>query len=338
MNGIYTPAVTWRTSGAHRHPAGSVPSQGTDTTFLAEYLPEAMMMNMTRTFAAMVALLAIEAPCFATTVFSDNFATSQGATFTTSGTIGTSDWNVTRSGADWGARIDSNLMTLTNDASATLNADGWVFSSVSTGDFSAPWNSTLASNPGVVTWSFNMRQIRTDPAGFTTNSYGVGFVLGGNSTTAATAGSGYAVVLGNTGATDPLRLVSFTGGLQSLGTASSGLILATAPLNDVGTSHMSIRVTYNPSNNAWEMFGRDDGASFQDPTTGTLTSLGNATNSAFTSVPLTSMGAYWQGSTAATQTALFDNVVVSVVPEPSTLALLGCGAIGLAVYAKRRRR
>lgn len=32
-----------------------------------------------------------------------------------------------------------------------------------------------------------------------------------------------------------------------------------------------------------------------------------------------------------------DDIIVQV-PEPSTFALLGCGAIGLAVYAKRRRR
>ena len=64
-----------------------------------------------------------------TTVFSDNFATSQGTTFTTSGTIGTSDWSVTRSGDDWGARIDNGILELTNTASAATRAVGWVYTS-----------------------------------------------------------------------------------------------------------------------------------------------------------------------------------------------------------------
>lgn len=79
-----------------------------------------------------------------TTVFSDAFTTSQGATYTTSGQIGTSPWSVTRSGADWGAQIDGGILNLTNDASAATNANGWVYASVPTSGFGSPWNSTLS--------------------------------------------------------------------------------------------------------------------------------------------------------------------------------------------------
>jgi hypothetical protein len=82
---------------------------------------------------------------------------------------------------------------------------------------------------------------------------------------------------------------------------------------------MSIRLTYTPSTNTWELFGRNDGnSSFADPTSGTLTSFGTVVDNTYTSVPLNFMGAYWQGSTAANQTSTFDNVsvtVASAVPD-----------------------
>jgi len=270
----------------------------------------------------------------ATTVFSDTFGTSQGATFTTSGAIGTSPWVVTRPGADWGARIDGGILDLTNDASATTNANGWVYASVPTSGFVLPWNSTLSLNPGLVTWDFNMRQIRTSPSGFSSGNYGAAFVLGATSTNVGSAGNGYAVVLGNGGSLDPVRLVSFTGGIQSLGTGTGGLISAPTPLDNPGASYMSLRVTYDPVTNGWAMFGRNDGATaFADPTVGTLTALGTATSSTYTSVPLTSMGGYWNGSTSAAQTAFFDNVSLSVAQAAPVSALYWDGASGWTATA-----
>ncbi len=250
-----------------------------------------------------------------TTVFSDDFSTNTSATWTTSGSIGASAWSVSRSGDDWGARRNTSpeQLELTNDASGTTNANGWVFASVTTSSFSAPYNTTLSSNTGLVTWSFNMRQIRPDPAGFGSGSYGVAFILAASSTTANNSGNGYAVVLGNTGATDPIRLVMFTGGISSLGSAATGIILSnTSGLTDFGNEYLSIRVTYNPSNGQWELFVRNDGTSFTDPETGSLTSQGTATNTTYTGTALDYLGGYWQGATSPNQTAFFDNVTVKV--------------------------
>ena len=265
----------------------------------------------------------------ATTVFSDAFGTSQGATFTTTGAIGTSPWGVTRPGADWGARIDGGILDLTNDASAATNVNGWVYASVPTSGFASPWNSTLSSNPGLVTWDFNMRQIRPTPSGFSSGSYGAAFVLGATDTNVGAAGNGYAVVLGNGSSPDPVRLVSFTGGIQSLGTATGGLISAPTPLDNPGANYMSLRVTYDPVTNGWAMFGRNDGATaFADPAVGTLTALGTATSSTYTSVPLTSMGGFWNGSFGAAQTAFFDNVSLSVAQAAPVSALYWNGLSG----------
>lgn len=91
-----------------------------------------------------------------------------------------------------------------------------------------------------------MRQPRTDPAGFGTTSYGVAYVLAGTmSTTAATTGTGYAIALGQSGATDPIRLIRYSNGLQ--GTLTNIITSNTAGLTDFGTNYLSVKVTYDPA-------------------------------------------------------------------------------------------
>lgn len=254
-----------------------------------------------------------------TTVFSDDFSTSTSTTYSTSGQIGSSAFSVARSGADFGARRNTSpaQLELTNDASGTANVNGWAFAYATMSSFSSPFNATLSSNPGLVTWTFNMRQIRTDPAGLASGSYGVAFILAGTSNSNVSSnGTGYAIALGQSGTTDPVRLIKFTAGVAT----SSNLISSnTSGLTDFGNEYLSVKVTYNPLNHQWELFLRNDGAStFADPTTGTLVSQGTSTDSSYTKSALSYMGGYWSGSTAATQTAFFDNVVLKVQePAPS---------------------
>ena len=77
-----------------------------------------------------------------TTVFSDDFSTNTNTFWTTSGVIGSSAWSVTQSGDDWGARRNTSPqhLELTNDASGTANANGWVFANVSTSSFLSPFS------------------------------------------------------------------------------------------------------------------------------------------------------------------------------------------------------
>ncbi|MFZ4059010.1 MAG: beta strand repeat-containing protein, partial [Ferruginibacter sp.] len=252
-----------------------------------------------------------------TTVFSDDFSTVQSATYTTSGAISTSGWTVLRSGADYGARRNTSpaQLELTNDASGTANANGWILASTAASSFSSPYNTTLDNNTGIVTWTFNMRQIRTDPSGFASGSYAVAFVLAGQSTTTATAGNGYAVVLGQTGGTDAIRLVRYATGLQ--GTQTDLITSNTSGLTDFGTQYLSLKVTFNPLNDQWELFLRNDGASaFVDPLSGSLVSQGTVVNTTYTSTALTLMGGYWQGANGGNQPAFFDNVDVTVATTP----------------------
>ncbi|GDX47418.1 hypothetical protein LBMAG25_02360 [Bacteroidota bacterium] len=257
-----------------------------------------------------------------TTLLYDNFNASTGGLYDVTGAIGTStDWFLTRSGNDWGARIPGDVLDFSNFATGGTGAsNGWVFGYRDINALSG-WNTTLSSNTGPITWEFNMRQIRTDPAGFAVGSYGVAFILAGTSTTASTAGSGYAIVLGQSGATDPVRLVSFNGGLQ--GALTNIITSNTSGLTDFGNEYLSVRVTYAPSTNTWQLFLRLDGTTFgsiTDPATGTLTSQGTAVNSTYTSTAgMRYIGGYWQGSTASNQTAFFDNVYLKGSSVPPTV-------------------
>ncbi len=245
-------------------------------------------------------------------VHHSDFNVSQGEIFTISGPIGDTPWQVNRSGDDWGARIHNDILELTNTAGFGDNANGWVCAFLETDDFDPPYNTILGDNIETITWYFNMRQIRDNPAGFGSNTYGVAFVIGSTSNDVATEGEGYAIVLGNASTPDPARFVYFTEGIQSLGTTPGGLIVAGEPLDDPTNDHMSLKLTYDPATNEWELFGRNDGDSFQDPQSGELSFLGNVNNDDYTDIELEYMGAYWQGSTAADQTAFFDNVSVWV--------------------------
>lgn len=96
------------------------------------------------------------------TVLNANFNTSQGTDYTTTtGAIGGSIWNVSRSGTDFGAKIDGGLLTLTNDATTTTtNSNGWVSALTSTANI-PDYNPILSQNPGIVSWTFNMRHAGT---------------------------------------------------------------------------------------------------------------------------------------------------------------------------------
>lgn len=251
-----------------------------------------------------------------TAVFSDDFSTNTNATYTTSGAIGSSAWSVT-GGVDFGARRNTSpaQLELTNDATATTNASGYVFASTALSSFSSPYSSTLSSNIGVVTWTFNFRTNRaTALAGFTsTTSYGMAMILVSSSNTPNTTGTGYAVVMGGGGGgTNTIGLIKFINGLQ--GTKTTIIAFGGAPA--ALTNYMSVKVTYDPSTNNWTLANRDDGTTaFADPANGSLTSIGSTiADNTYTGTSMSYLGAYWQGSTAATQTSFFDNIKVTVTP------------------------
>ena len=78
---------------------------------------------------------------------------------------------------------------------------------------SARYPTMFATAAGTMEWYFNMQQTRADPTGFAGGQYGAAFVLGANTNDAnpALRKYGYAVVFGESGTVDPVRLVSYDG-------------------------------------------------------------------------------------------------------------------------------
>ena len=247
-----------------------------------------------------------------TTVLNETFTTSQGTSFTlNAGPIGTSTtWSMNNASANLqGAKIDGGQLTLSTDLGTGTGA---VFAYTPVSNFTSPYNTTLNANTGLITWSFNMRQIRTDPSGWGTGSYAAAVILGASSSTALTSGTGYAITYGQAGATDPITLVKYSGGIRA-GTVTNILTSNTSGLTDFGADYLSIKITYDPANRTWELFARNDGTTaFTDASTGTLTSQGTIVDSSYANTALPYMGAAYNVSSSANQTAFFDNLKIMV--------------------------
>ena len=246
-----------------------------------------------------------------TTVFTDNFnraAVSGGGTptMTYSSTNGS------------GSNTAISGTAFLQISSSTNGNSGISYTTGPLATYSTPFATTLASNAGIITWSFNMRYNRTtSPNGFSGGNYGIATVLAASSA-ALTGGTGYAVVYGGGTGTQRYRLVSYNGGLDG-NTNLTEIISSTASAPAAINNFVSIRITYDPSTNNWAMFLRDDGnTTWGDPSAGVTTQIGATTaNSTFTGTAMTSFGFLWNYGGTNNQSAQFDNFTASVCSFPA---------------------
>src|ERR1017187_7199246 len=256
-----------------------------------------------------------------TTIYSDDFnRAALGGTYTIS----------QGGGGGTAFIVGSTTLWLTNGTPA-----GWV--SVATNILTGGlFNATLDSCAGLVTWTFNMRFGRTGntPSGFTSGNYANAYVLAANNVDFSALGSkGYAVLFGNTGSPDPLRLVALTNGIRAdylAGGSAAGnaLIVGTgafAVTTQAATNdYYSFQVTYDPATQIWTFYGRDDGSSaFADPAAGTFTTIGTFTETTpiFRTTALGRTGAYWSHSTGANNPSQFDNFKLTVTGAGPVVAI-----------------
>ncbi len=210
-------------------------------------------------------------------------------------------------------RIKNNLLEISG---CTLANGTCLANPTSTAnmDMSLRYPTVFSNAAGNMEWYFNMQQSRTDPNGFAAGQYGAAFVIGSNTNDpAANPKLGYAVIFGEAGTTDPVRLVSFNGNAFNSSTFTN---ILSVPSPAVKTNWMSVKVGYNPCTNEWSLTVRDDGASSADPAT--VSGVGaTAINSTFTGTNLLWMGCVWNHGSSC-DLAKFDNIYI-----PNTTANAG---------------
>ena len=206
----------------------------------------------------------------------------------------------------------------------------------------------LTDNTKLVTWTVNMKSSRLSTNQFSTTTgfpeakYFNATVLCASSnkvigeTGTGNGTDGYAVIVQKSSA-DVTRatigLIKFQNGIGALATDGSVLTrLIESPLlvnpNPLATpvlalsatnpNNLSIKVTYNPDIDVWELFYREDpGTAFADPSSGAYTKAGASVADAF-STPMSHFGfvAGLQTSTSTGNIYQFDNFKIALSDAP----------------------
>jgi hypothetical protein len=181
---------------------------------------------------------------------------------------------------------------------------------------------TLKSSSGVMTWAVN---IANQSGGY---NNGGALVLASSSVNPFDIpATGYAVLFGGS-AFDRMYLKRFDYGL---GGGSEILIDTEFGLSELPLQG-SLKVTYDPTSDQWEMFFAQSG-SYANPLE-IETSFGTAVDDRYTSDPLNYFGINGRN----TGLNYFDNLTMDVVPEASTITLLFPGLILVGFMRRRFRR
>lgn len=267
------------------------------------------------------------------TIFDETFGTTASSPYTggTSTTPSNVAYTVTSNNGvvSTGVASGNGFLNLASaGTSATLTRPNLTapFSSLLLGSFST----TLANNTLPVEWTVNMKANRimssSSGSSYSDNSYYLVVVLcstSANLISTPTGTNGYALILQRKfgGVTNALRLVRFTNGLISgsggvpVGTSATTLLAETPLLTPTAPStsapnNLSVKVVYTPagdsSTGTWELFYREDsGATFVDPTTGSLTSAGTSTDNTYTTTAMTHFGFLGSVSTSTAVSTQF---------------------------------
>ncbi len=233
--------------------------------------------------------------------------------------------------------------TETAAAGASINGNRLVLARTGTGNnrqyvarnTPGTYNATLNQNNCTMTWAFSFRQSENDGelSGFDGGDDGMAVVLAGSSST-LTSGQGYAVVLGETGNTDRVRLVRYNGGLDS-----DGNLTTIIQAGNFDNDYLDVRVTYVPSTNTWSLFYRDNGNTrFSNPLTAS-TSAGSAVDATYTGTNLPVIGCLWNHDGDTGESAVFDHFHVPgglpTVPSitPPSASICDGGSVDLTASA-----
>ena len=209
-------------------------------------------------------------------------------------------------------------------------------------------NGVLHSNTNLITWTFNMKSSRlstnnfSSSTGFPEAKYFSAVVLCATNqsllSNSPTPGTGYAITVqkstnNSVSGKASINLIKFSNGIGDVALESSVVTrlietpeLVQVPSSVTTSNNLSIKVTYNPTIDVWELFYREDPIlptpiAFVDPTSGTLTLGGSATD-----IPtLTAMTHFGyavglQASLSAQNSYQFDNFKIGLSTPPAYTA------------------
>ncbi|WP_191907023.1 T9SS type A sorting domain-containing protein [Adhaeribacter soli] len=240
----------------------------------------------------------------------DNFNRPNNLSVGVPSSVGGSTWLETETSGsnNYRIRIENNMLVLGsfNSASSGVGSSGLEQAS---NEVSNQYATTFSQAAAPLNWAFNFRQNRSGTSGFGATTYGVAYILGCNKPVFTDPNAvGYAVVLGNSGSPDYVRLVSFKNGF----TVNSNLTTLVSSPEFTETAYYSVKVTYDPCSKSWGLQVRNDGASFADPLTVQEPVL-TFSDQTHTNTNLNFTGAAYNHGTANV-TAYFDNISVPNSP------------------------
>ncbi len=254
------------------------------------------------------------------TILLDNFNE------TNNNTVGTNNvgtvWNETETVSNSSIQINNNNLKLSSIIA------GREFAYIDLSSLNG-YKTTLNQATGIMTWAFNFKHSQDNPSGFGNGNYAIAFVLAANIEDYVAA-NGYAIVIGQEYDQDPIRLVYFTNGIDK-DSKITNIILG----GDYGKEYLSVKVTYNPAGNLWNLYCESNLAatgSFpqSDPrNTSTLIGAANVTNSTYTSTNLSYLGCLWNHATGSSAFAIFDDIYIS---DPENLLPVELNSFGGVYY------
>lgn len=211
---------------------------------------------------------------------------------------GSLSWNETETVAPTSININNNATRL---ASTTAGREFEFVNAGTINGYPVQYNTTLTS----LTWAFNMRLTRSDPSGFDASNYGIAFVIG-KTTPDLISGDGYAVVLGQSGAMDPIRLAKFTNGVNA-NSRFTNIITS----GDYANQYLSVKVVYSRTGNEWRLYVDSSSTGFpQSDPRNTSTQVGFGADSTYTNSSLQYLGGLWNHATGANDYGIFDEIYI----------------------------
>ena len=179
----------------------------------------------------------------------------------------------------------------------------------------------LSNEPGTISWSFNI----ANQDGDFNSAFNIWL---GSSTQNPNSTGAVGYVLRGGGMVGNRMTLSKFGDYADYNDPIIDLTDGLGTMPEMG----SYKITFDPATARWSLFG-GEGPQFVNPASVT-TLLGTGVDATYSHQALPYFG--FGGNTTGLD--VFDNFGVSVVPEPSTWALVGVGAAGLGVAWRRRAR